>query len=101
MKHAWLLVPLFLFVGITIAIIFPYNPILGYGGVIGCVVASFILALIAYFKPKKDIVSLIAPLYALIIFNPWSDFTRGPVMQILYAVTLLAITLRMEKKFSN
>jgi len=100
MQCTWLSVPVILFAGIIIAIAFINNPVLGYAGVAGCVIASFALALIAYFKPKKDIVALIAPVYALVIFNPWSEFSKGLAMQIMYAVTLLVITWRLEKKFS-
>lgn len=101
MHYAWTSVPVISFAGIIITIVFINDPILMYAGMVGCLIASFALALIAYFKPKKDIVSLLAPLYALIIFNPWSEFSRGLVMQIMYAVTILVITWRLEKKFNG
>ncbi|WOF16206.1 hypothetical protein F1737_05535 [Methanoplanus sp. FWC-SCC4] len=100
-KNKWLIGPFIAFAGIIIGMLFGGNEILGYAGVAGCVVASFVLGFIAYTIPKKDIVSIIAPMYAILIFNPWSEFSIGLTMQILYAVTIFAIAYRLEKKFIN
>lgn len=100
-RYAWTTVPIISLLGILISVLFTGHPQLKYAGIAGCVIASFALALIAYFKPRKDIVSLIAPLYAVIIFNPWSEFTKGFTMQLLYAITIILITWRLERRFSE
>lgn len=98
-KKTWVLVPAISFGGITAGFIFSSNPVLTYSGVAGCIVSSFILGAMAYASQKKDIVSLLAPLYAIIIFNPWSEYSTGYVMQILYSLTILVVTVRFVQRF--
>ena len=67
-------------------------------GAIGCVLGSIAIAVLALRKKKKDIVSLCTPIFAVIIFiTPW----RPPdlLMQVLYAATLTALVIRLEKRF--
>jgi fructose-specific phosphotransferase system IIC component len=73
--------------------------ILTYSGVAGCVISSFILGIVAFLREKKDIVAIMAPLYAVLIFNPYSEFTTGIIMQIMYAVTISVIAVRLIKKY--
>jgi hypothetical protein len=71
-------------------------------GIIGCIIGSFLLAGIAYLKPRRDLVSLLAPMYAIIIFNPYSEFGKDEIaLQALYAITLTAVAYRLEKRFSE
>ncbi|MDT8358177.1 MAG: hypothetical protein RQ758_06705 [Methanomicrobiaceae archaeon] len=100
---AWLVVPVISFGGIVLGMLFSMqdNPILSNPGVIGCIAASFILGIIAYLKPKKDLVALLAPMYAVIIFNPYTEFETGLVMQLLYALTITGVGIRLEKRFSK
>lgn len=100
-KYKWLIVPAIAFIGIILGVLFFDNPFLGYAGSAGCVIASFILAYTAYKMPKKDLLSLLTPVYAILIFNPFSEFSSGLIMQFLYAVTLLAIAYRLEKRFNT
>ncbi|WFN35486.1 hypothetical protein L1S32_05090 [Methanogenium sp. S4BF] len=99
-EYAWLSVPVIAFAGIVIGIILPVNILSGSVGVWGCIISSFILCGIALLKPKRDLVSLLVPLFAIIIFNPWSEFTTGPIMQILFAATITIIAVRLEKNYS-
>lgn len=99
-KNKWVVGPIVAFLGIITGFIYAGSPIFGHFGVAGCVIASFIIAFIAYSMPKKDILSLLTPLYAIIIFNPWSEFSSGLIMQVLYALTLLIIAFRLEKRFN-
>ncbi|WAI01589.1 hypothetical protein [Methanogenium organophilum] len=96
-KYAWVSVPIIAFAGIAIGIIFDMYTI----GIWGCIISSFILCGIALLKPKRDLVSLLVPLFAIIIFNPWSEFTTGPLMQILFALTIMVIAVRLEKRYSQ
>ena len=100
---AWLVVPAVSLGGIVLGALFSMqnNPVLANPGVLGCIAASFILAIIAYLKPKRDIVALLAPMYAVIIFNPYSEFETGLLMQLLYALTITGVGIRLEKRFSE
>lgn len=93
-KYTWVSVPIITFAGIAIGIISQVN----YIAIWGCIISSFILCGIAYLKPKKDLVSLLVPLFAILIFNPWSEFTTGPIMQILFAITITIIAIRLERR---
>ncbi|MBN1433045.1 MAG: hypothetical protein JW931_09780 [Methanomicrobiaceae archaeon] len=98
-KNAWVLVPVIAFLGIIIGIIFQNDPLLVNSGVFGCILSSFVLGALAYVNPKKDIVALLAPLYSLIIFNPWGEFSTGIFMQVLYSLTILVVVLRFRQRF--
>lgn len=95
--HAWASVPVIAFAGVAAAIILDMDSI----GIGACIIASFILCGIALLKPKRDLVSLLVPLFAIIIFNPWSEFTTGTVMQVLFAATITIIAVRLEKRYSS
>jgi hypothetical protein len=96
----WILVPLIAFGGVVVSQIAP--PILSAAGIAGCFLASFLLALLAYRKPKKDIVSLLTPLYAVLIFaNPDFDPMLLLQIQVLYAASLTVLVLRLNARFSR
>lgn len=100
-RHADLLVvPGIGFGGIGLEVVFPDLHVLGSTGAWGCVLASFVLAYIAYQKPRKDIVSLLTPLYAVLIFaNP--DFSQERLIQILFTASLTVLILRLKWRFSS
>jgi len=100
MELFWLAVPAISFAGIAIGVLAGGGTVLAEAGLWGCVIASFVLAILAYLKPKKDIVSLLAPMYALIIFVLPSEFSHGLMMQVMFAASITAIAFRMEKLFS-
>ena len=96
-KNTWASVPIIAFAGIVIGIFSDVSSI----GIWGCIISSFILGSIACLKPKRDLVSLLVPLFAILIFNPWSEFNTGSVMQILYAITITVVAVRLEKQYSS
>lgn len=96
-QYAWVSVPIIAFAGIAIGVIFDMDMI----GISSCILSSFILCGIALLKPRRDLVSLLVPLFALIIFNPWSEFTTGLVMQVLFAATITIIAVRLEQRYSG
>ncbi|MDN7023961.1 hypothetical protein FGU65_03470 [Methanoculleus sp. FWC-SCC1] len=102
-SRLWLAVPALSFAGLAITLLLQHFavPYAALPGVAGCVVASFLLGYVAYQKPRRDIVSLFAPLYAVLIFVIPNDFSSGPVMQTLYAASISVLALRVEKRFSN
>ena len=96
-KYAWVSAPIIAFAGIAVGTLLDINAI----GIGGCIISSFIICGIALLKPKRDLVSLLVPLFAILIFNPWSEFTTGPIMQILFAATITVIAVRLEKRYSQ
>jgi len=70
-------------------------------GAAGCIIGSVLLCYLAFVKPRRDIVALITPLYALIIFILPSDFDTGIIMQILYSVSISILAVRVELRFSK
>lgn len=100
-KKAWILVPVVSFSGILIGLLFSNDQVFRYSGIAGCIISSFILGAIGMLNKKKDVVALLSPLYAIIIFNPWSEFTTGFVMQVLYSLTILVVTIRFVMRFQD
>ena len=96
-KYAWVSVPIIAFAGIAIGMTLDMYTV----GIWGCIISSFILCGIALIKPKRDLVSLLVPLFGIIIFNPWSEFATGPIMQILFAATITVIAVRLERRYSE
>jgi len=98
-----LAVPAFSFGGIVIAFFF-----LGQGNIqdiriasVGCIIASFILAYLAWIRPKKDIVALTTPLYAIILFVLPSDLIPDLILPILYAISLTILLVRLKYRFGK
>jgi len=66
----------------------------------GCVVASFVLAYLAWIRPRKDIVALTTPIYAIIFFAvPLEEPVATIVLELLYAVSLSILVLRLKSRF--
>jgi hypothetical protein len=104
MNH-WLegAVPAFAFGGILIAFF-----LLGQGYLLsfriasaGCIIASIILAYLAWIRPKKDIVALTTPLYAVILFVLPSDLVPDLILPLLYAVSLTILLVRLKYRFGK
>ncbi len=95
-RYAWLLVPLTTFGGIALRYLGDSYLI----GVLGCLLGAFIIAGLAYLKPRRDVVSLFAPVYAVIIFygleNAPTDVTLW-----LFAASISALAIRLQKRFST
>jgi hypothetical protein len=98
-----LAVPAFSFGGIVIAFFF-----LSQGNIqdiriasVGCIIASFILAYLAWIRPKKDIVALTTPLYAIILFVLPSDLIPDLILPILYAISLTILLVRLKYRFGK
>jgi len=72
-------VPLFSFGGAFLAILSEWQGILldFHIPALGCVLASFILAYLAWIRPKKDIVALSTPIYSFIFFLIRPNFSTG------------------------
>ena len=97
----WLIVPGIAFAGIILGIALSGIPVLAESGVYSCIIASFVLGAMAFLKPRKDLVAILVPVFALLIFNPWSEFETGLMTQILFALTITVVAWRLEKRFST
>lgn len=67
----------------------------------GCVFGSFLLSYLAYIMPRRDIVSLLAPIYAFLIFIMPLEMPPNLVLQGLYALTLTILVVRLNKRFNT
>lgn len=67
---------------------------------IGQMAGSILLAALAWTMPRKDIVSLIAPIYALLIFVVPLDLQPNLFTQFLFAVSLSVLVIRLNRSFS-
>jgi hypothetical protein len=100
-RHLWILVPALAWGGILAGFLLPFSPPLLPFGSLGCVLGSFAIAALAFARKRKDIVSLCTPIFAVIIFVVPLETRPGLLMQVLYAATLTALVIRLEKRFSN
>jgi hypothetical protein len=67
--------------------------------ILGCVFASWVLAYLSWMRPKKDIVGLTTPLYSFIFLAVPTDFSSALVLEILYAVSLTILLVRLKYRF--
>jgi hypothetical protein len=98
-RHLWLLVPALSWGGVIAGIIFPFSPPYLAFGSVGCVFGSIAIAVLALTRQRKDIVSLCTPIFAIIIFITPLETPPGLLTQVLYAATLTALVVRLEKRF--
>jgi hypothetical protein len=66
---------------------------------LGCVIGSCLLAYLAWIRPKKDIVALSTPIYAFIFFVVPTDYISGLTLQMLYAISLTLLLIRLKYRF--
>ena len=96
-RPVWTGVPVISFAGIIIGVLLASPEV----GAVACGFASVLLAIIAFLKPRRDIVALLAPIYALLIFNPYGAVPNSLTLQVLFAATITVAAIRMEKRFST
>lgn len=96
-------VPLVSFGGIPVAIALARAGLISDPGPFawGCVIGSALLAYLAYLKPRKDIVSLCAPLFALFIFIVPMEMPATVLTQVLFAASLTVLVVRLNRSFSK
>ena len=105
MSHRWLelAVPLLSFGGALLAIIFWISnvPLDFRISILGCVLASWVLAYLAWIRPKKDIVALSTPLYSFIFIAVPTDVFSSVVLELLYAASLTILLVRLKYRFGS
>jgi hypothetical protein len=68
---------------------------------IGCMISSFILAYLAWIRPRKDIVALSTPIYGIVFLATPIEAAAGAVLQLLYAAGLTVLLIRLKRRFSG
>ncbi|MDD1674741.1 MAG: hypothetical protein LUQ13_03765 [Methanomicrobiales archaeon] len=106
-SYYWLSVPIFALGGVVLSLLLIFSgflpaetPFWLNPGIMGNVIGSFILGYLAFRKKTKDIVSLFVPVYAVLILLLDSETGGMLILQILYAVSLLILAVRLEKRFT-
>jgi hypothetical protein len=96
-------VPFFSFGGALLAILFQAQGIsLDFHiPALGCVLASCFLAYLAWVRPKKDIVALSTPIYSFLFFIVPTDYSTGILLQLLYAISLTILLVRLKYRFGT
>ena len=98
--HLWLLVPALAWGGVLAGVLLPFAPPFLSFGAYGCVLGSIAIAVLAFRKKRRDIVSLCVPIFALLIFITPLETRPGILMEALYAATLTGLVIRLEKRFA-
>jgi hypothetical protein len=103
MSHRWLelAVPLLSFGGALLAFVIWVSsaPLDFRISILGCVLASWVLAYLAWIRPKKDIVALTTPLYSFIFIAIPTDVFSSMVLEVLYAASLTILLVRLKYRF--
>lgn len=68
---------------------------------IGCLVSSFILAYLAWTRPRKDIVALSTPIYGIVFLSAPIEAEAGAILQLFYAAGLTILLIRLKRRFSG
>jgi len=104
-SHRWLelAVPFFSFGGGLLAIVFLITgaPADFRISILGCVIASWVLAYLAWIRPKKDIVALSTPIYSFIFIAVPTDTSSAVILELLYAVSLTVLLVRLKYRFGK
>ena len=69
--------------------------------ILGCVFASWILAYLAWIRPKKDIVALSTPIYSIVFIAIPPDLFSAVILELLYAVSLTILLVRLKTRFGE
>jgi len=94
----WIIVPALAWGGILAGLLLPPSPLWLPWGDLGCFLASIAIAVIAYTRKKKDIVSLCLPVIAIFAFLP-QDPSPGLPFEVVYAASLTGLVIRLEARF--
>ncbi len=67
----------------------------------GCAIGGFLLGYLAYTKPRRDIVSLLAPVYSILIFIVPLEVRPNLLLQVLFAISITVLMVRLNLRFST
>lgn len=96
-----LIVLIFVWGGIGAAILLSSLRMIGDPGSFfwGCIAGSVVLSYLAFQKKKKDLVSLLTPVYAVIIFMGL-EIIPNLVLQTLFAITITLLLIRLHIRYT-
>ena len=96
-------IPTFSFGGILVAIVLAQAGLIPDAGEFGwgCAIGGFLLGYLAYTKPRRDIVSLLAPVYSVLIFVFPLEIRPNLLLQVLFAISITALMVRLNLRFST
>jgi hypothetical protein len=104
-NYHWLelAVPLLSFGGAFLAVLFYISstPVDYRATILGCMFASWVLAYLAWIRPRKDIVALSTPIYSFIFFAVPTDLSSTLVLELLYATSLTLLLVRLKYRFGE
>ncbi len=98
-----ILIPVVSFGGIGLAVLLQYLGIISDAGTFawGPAAGGFLLGYLAYIKPRRDIVSLFAPVYAILMFVIPLEIAPNLLLQFLFALSITILVIRLERNFST
>ncbi len=70
-------------------------------GSVGPFIGSVLLGIYAYILPRRDIVALVAPVYAMVMFWFPSETAPNLFLQLLFAATMVVLLIRLKLKYST
>lgn len=96
-------IPLISFGGIAIGVILQVAGVITDAGEFwyGPAIGAFLLGYLAWLKPRLDIVSICAPIFAIMILIVPLETRPGLLIVILFAVSITILLVRLEKRFST
>jgi hypothetical protein len=104
-NYRWLelAVPILSFGGAFLAVFFSVSgtPVDYRATILGCMFASWVLAYLAWIRPRKDIVALSTPIYSFIFFAVPTDLFSTLVLELLYATSLTLLLVRLKYRFGE
>jgi len=96
-----LAIPAFAFGGILAGIALQGAGIDADIGSMGCIAAAFLLGYFAYTRPRKDIVAICTPIYAIVLFIIPGDIPHNLLLQVLFAISIVILLVRLNRRFGS
>ncbi len=96
-------IPAVSFGGILLALLLESSGIIPNAGEFGwgCALGGFLLGFLAWTKPRRDIVSLLSPLYSILIFIVPLESKPTLALQILFAISITILMVRLNRLYST
>ncbi|HTY15028.1 MAG TPA: hypothetical protein VMC42_04910 [Methanoregulaceae archaeon] len=102
-KEIAIAIPVISFAGIAMGIFLEYMGLIPDAGQFwyGPAAGAFLLGYLAVLKPRRDIVSLFAPVYAILILIIPTDAKPNLVLLVLFAISITVLDIRLDRRFST
>jgi hypothetical protein len=102
-KELAIAIPVISFAGIALGIALQSAGIITDAGEFwyGPAAGAFLLGYLAWLKPRRDIVSLFAPVYAILILMMPLESRPTLILLVLFAISITILDVRLVKRFST